>query len=182
MRDHRVQVRRNVGRGVQGYRGPTVSISCCDIRGRAESHGWRSYPATAAPYRDYNASERLTFLRIDRLQMSNAGTETSCVDMFFRRFIRVKSGGGLWQPCNKPLSLTSFSEILDGEIDLPMAGKFAFPGAFRSLWIRSCHAIWVRAHVWLYVSRRWLLIVPVRFNCPPEITLHRLRPANGAGQ
>jgi hypothetical protein len=54
----------------------TVSISCCDIRGRAESHGWRSYPATAAPYRDYNASERLTFLRIDRLQMSNAGTET----------------------------------------------------------------------------------------------------------
>ena len=25
-------------------------------------------------------------------------------------------------------------------------------------------------------------IVPVRFNCPPEITLHRLRPPGGAGQ
>jgi uncharacterized protein len=39
-------------------------------------------------------------------------------------------------------SYADFSLLLWGHT----AGKFASPGAFQSPWIRSCHAIWVRAH------------------------------------
>ncbi len=59
-------------------------------------------------------------------------------------------------------------------------GQICLPGAFRSRWSRPCHDASARERGPItdmigYTSvGAGSIVVPVRLNCPPEITLHRL--------